>query len=69
MVKDNPTAPDLSIVVPVFDERDSLPELLGEIVPADPQKPYDMREVVSLIVDDGEFFEVHEHFALSLIHI
>ena len=31
MVKDNPTAPDLSIVVPVFDERDSLPELLGEI--------------------------------------
>ncbi len=31
MVRDTPTAPDLSIVVPVFDERDSLPELIGEI--------------------------------------
>ena len=31
MVRDTSTAPDLSIVVPVFDERDSLPELIGEI--------------------------------------
>ena len=42
------------------------PELDG-IVPADPQKPYDMRSVISLIVDDGEFFEVHEHFAKNII--
>ena len=40
---------------------------LDTIVPDDPQKPYDMRSVISLIVDDGEFFEVHEHFAKNII--
>ena len=42
-------------------------EALDSIVPDSPNKPYDMRDVVSLIVDDGEFFEVHEHFAKNLI--
>ena len=36
---------------------------LDKVVPADPQKPYDMRDVVAHIVDDGEFFEVHKHYA------
>ena len=36
-------------------------------MPDNPNKPYDMRDVVSLIVDDGEFFEVHEHFARNII--
>ncbi len=49
------------------DDPDRTEESLGTIVPADPQKPYDMREVVSLIVDDGDFFEVHEHFAQNII--
>jgi propionyl-CoA carboxylase beta chain len=40
---------------------------LDTIVPDNPNKPYDMRDVVSHIVDDGEFFEVHEHFAKNLI--
>ena len=30
-------------------------------------KPYDMRDVISRIVDDGEFFEVHEHFAQNIV--
>ena len=30
-------------------------------------KPYDMRDVISLIVDDGEFFEVHKHFAQNIV--
>ncbi len=50
-----------------FDDPDRTEDELGQIVPADPQKPYDMREVVSLIVDDGDFFEVHEHFAQNII--
>jgi propionyl-CoA carboxylase beta chain len=49
------------------DDPDRTEESLGTIVPSDPQKPYDMREVVSLIVDDGDFFEVHEHFAQNII--
>jgi propionyl-CoA carboxylase beta chain len=53
--------------VEAYDDPDRTEEALGEIVPADPQKPYDMREVVSLVVDDGDFFEVHEHFAQNII--
>jgi propionyl-CoA carboxylase beta chain len=40
---------------------------LDKVVPDNPNKPYDMRDVVHLIVDNGEFFEVHEHFARNLI--
>ena len=40
---------------------------LDSVVPDNPNKPYDMRNVVAHIVDDGEFFEVHEHFAKNII--
>jgi propionyl-CoA carboxylase beta chain len=40
---------------------------LATLVPEAPDKPYDMKELVRLVVDDGEFFEVHEHFAGNLI--
>jgi propionyl-CoA carboxylase beta chain len=50
-----------------YDDPERMDEALDTIVPADPQKPYDMRDVVSLVVDDGEFFEVQEHFAQNII--
>ena len=50
-----------------YDDPDREEAELDTIVPADPQKPYDMRDVISLIVDDGEFFEVQEHFAQNII--
>ncbi|GHO87983.1 methylmalonyl-CoA carboxyltransferase [Dictyobacter formicarum] len=40
---------------------------LNEIIPDNPGKPYDMREVIHHIVDDGDFFEVQEHFAQNII--
>ena len=40
---------------------------LDSVVPDNPNKPYDMRDVVRLVVDDGEFFEVHEHHAKNII--
>ena len=40
---------------------------LATIVPESPDKPYDMKDVVRRVVDDGDFFEVHEHFAPNLI--
>jgi acetyl-CoA carboxylase carboxyltransferase component len=40
---------------------------LSEIVPADPQKPYDMRAVIQEIMDDGEFMEVQESYAQNII--
>jgi propionyl-CoA carboxylase beta chain len=42
-------------------------EALDHVVPDNPNKPYDMRDVVHLIVDDGEFLEVHEHHAQNII--
>jgi propionyl-CoA carboxylase beta chain len=49
------------------DDPDRMDTALDTIVPDDPQKPYDMRNVISLIVDDGEFFEVQEHWAKNII--
>jgi propionyl-CoA carboxylase beta chain len=40
---------------------------LDAIVPDNPNKPYDMRDVVHLVVDNGEFFEVQEHFARNIV--
>jgi propionyl-CoA carboxylase beta chain len=51
---------------PTDDPEREDPEL-DTVVPDDPSKPYDMREVIKRIVDDEEFFEVHEHFAKNII--
>src|SRR6478609_4031822 len=51
---------------PTDDPQRMSPEL-DDVVPDNPNKPYDMRDVVRLIVDDGEFFEVHEHHAKNII--
>ncbi|TVR23395.1 MAG: acyl-CoA carboxylase subunit beta [Anaerolineaceae bacterium] len=40
---------------------------LDTMVPEDPNKPYDIKDVVEKIVDDGIFFEVHENFAANIV--
>jgi acetyl-CoA carboxylase carboxyltransferase component len=40
---------------------------LDTIVPDNPTTPYDMKEVTRRVVDDGDFFEIQEHFAGNLI--
>jgi len=42
-------------------------ESLNTLVPADPQKPYNIKDAIHLIVDDGYFFEVHEHYAKNIV--
>ncbi len=42
-------------------------EVLDEIVPDSPSKPYDMEEVIHRVVDDNELFKVHEHYAGNII--
>jgi propionyl-CoA carboxylase beta chain len=49
------------------DEPDRMDPELDTVVPDSPNKPYDMREVIRLVVDDGEFMEVHEHFATNIV--
>jgi propionyl-CoA carboxylase beta chain len=40
---------------------------LDTLVPEDPGVPYDIKDVIGRVVDDGEFFEVHEHFARNIV--
>ncbi|MEU6955991.1 acyl-CoA carboxylase subunit beta [Streptomyces sp. NPDC045714] len=42
-------------------------ERLLELVPLDGSRPYDMREVISELVDEGEYMEVHERWATNVI--
>jgi acetyl-CoA carboxylase carboxyltransferase component len=51
---------------PTDDPDRDCPEL-RDILPASPNLPYDMTEVVRTCVDDGEFFEYFPHFAKSII--
>jgi len=51
---------------PRDDPERRCPEL-EQIVPTDPHKPYDVRQVIAGIVDDGKFFEVHELFAQNIV--
>src|ERR1700744_2087987 len=40
---------------------------LDTIVPSESNQPYDMVDVISRVVDDGYFFQVHEHFARNIV--
>ncbi len=42
-------------------------EALDTIIPDDPSKPYDIKEVIGLIVDRGEFFEIHASYAQNIV--
>lgn len=55
-------APRLAVVDPV----DRVEAKLNMIVPAASNQPYDIRDVINLIVDDGYFFEVHQHYAPNI---
>ena len=57
-------------VAPFFtplDRPGRMDEVLTTIIPDSPNQPYDMVDVVAAIVDDGEFYQVHEHFAPNII--
>ncbi|MFV0387195.1 MAG: acyl-CoA carboxylase subunit beta [Pyrinomonadaceae bacterium] len=49
------------------DADDRIDEDLNAIVPESSNQPYDIREIVSRVVDDGYFFEVQEHFAQNIV--
>ncbi|MEI8166903.1 MAG: acyl-CoA carboxylase subunit beta [Chloroflexales bacterium] len=57
---------DPPYVPPRDDPERRCPEL-EDLVPVDPQKPYDVRGVIASIVDDGRFFEVHELWAANMV--
>ena len=57
---------DPPYIPPVDDPNRRCPEL-EQIVPIDPHKPYDVRQVIGVVVDDGRFFEVHKLWAENMV--
>ena len=53
--------------VPTVDPEDRMDEELKTIIPDSPMRPYDMKKVIGRVVDDGQFLEVHEHWAQNII--
>jgi propionyl-CoA carboxylase beta chain len=49
------------------DPRDREAAELDTLIPDEPTKPYDIKEVVRHVVDDGEFLEVHERWAENIV--
>jgi propionyl-CoA carboxylase beta chain len=54
-------------VRPTSDPVDRRDAKLVTLVPDDPSKPYDIKDVVRCVVDDGYLFEVHEHYAKNIV--
>jgi len=49
------------------DPIDRMEDSLNSIIPDNPNTPYDMKDLIHSIVDEGEFLEVHRHYARNII--
>jgi propionyl-CoA carboxylase beta chain len=58
---------DLPPSAPPSDPVDREDAALDEIVPDSPNKPYDMKQVIARVVDDGDFLEVQPHHAENIV--
>ncbi len=54
-------------VTPCSDPIDRLDDVLNEIIPENPNHPYDMKEVIYTMVDRQEFLEVHRNYAKNIL--
>lgn len=52
---------------PTDDPIDRLDSSLDTLVPADPNKPYDMKELILKLADEGEFFEIQPDYAKNIV--
>jgi propionyl-CoA carboxylase beta chain len=52
---------------PTEDPADRVEASLDTLVPADPHKPYDMKELIEKVVDEGDFFEIAPKYAGNII--
>src|SRR6202023_3282388 len=52
---------------PFTDPRDRDEPSLDTLIPANPNKPYDMKELIEKVVDDGDFFELQPNYAANII--
>ncbi len=50
-----------------FDDPDRLEESLDRLIPANPNTPYDMKELIEKIVDEGDFFELSPDYGKNIV--
>ena len=53
-------------VLPTLDRPDRVEPSLNTIIPDNPKKPYDIKDLIKLIVDEGYFLEIHQHYAANI---
>jgi propionyl-CoA carboxylase beta chain len=53
--------------IPSFDDPNRVDESLDTLIPDNPNKPYDMKELILKVVDEGDFFEIQEAYARNMI--
>ncbi|WP_230533489.1 acyl-CoA carboxylase subunit beta [Microvirga roseola] len=53
--------------IPSFDDPNRADESLDTLIPDNPNKPYDMKELILKVVDEGDFFEIQEAYAKNII--
>lgn len=54
-------------IMPCTDDIHREDEKLQTIVPDDPNKPYDIKDIITSVVDNGNFFEIQSHFAPNIV--
>jgi acetyl-CoA carboxylase carboxyltransferase component len=52
---------------PTTDDSLRMDERLDTIIPNSPHKPYDIKEVIQMVVDEGRFYEIHEHYGQNIV--
>jgi propionyl-CoA carboxylase beta chain len=52
---------------PGTDDPLRMEDALNTIIPDEASKPYDIKDVLRLIVDEGKFYEIHEHYAANIV--
>ena len=54
-------------MVECSDDPGRTDKALNKVVPTNPKKPYDIKEIIQSVLDDNDFFEVQKHFAMNMV--
>jgi propionyl-CoA carboxylase beta chain len=52
---------------PTLDDPDRIDESLDTLIPDNPNKPYDIKELIEKVVDEGDFFEISARHAMNIV--
>jgi acetyl-CoA carboxylase carboxyltransferase component len=55
------------LFMPNGDDPFRMEEALDKIVPDDPSKPYDIKDVILMVLDDGQFYEIQQYYAPNIV--